>query len=247
MRIAAPIRFLLWSGICQLIGFAAGVFSGAFLQALPAQVLIHAMTALLLSRLLGLTLPWQALNLLLPFGVPLFQGISVPPWFFSMVVLTILLIYLPTFWTRVPFYPTSREMYEVVLRELPKGTPFNFLDLGSGFGSLLVFLARHCPGSHFTGVEISPLPFFVARLRSLLFAGRISINMQNFWNMELSEYDVIYAFLAPGPMPALWEKCRKEMKPGSTLLINSFRVPATPERVIQVNDRRKTVLYVHRM
>ena len=65
----------------------------------------------------------------------------------------------------------------------------------------------------------------------------------DFWKTDLSEFDVVYAFLSPVPMPALWEKARLEMRKGSLLVSNSFIVPnVKPKRVVEVGDRRKTRL-----
>ena len=49
-------------------------------------------------------------------------------------------------------------------------------------------------------------------------------------------------------MPALYEKARLEMTAGSLLIGNSFAVPDHPaDEVIDINDRRKTKLYLWRI
>jgi hypothetical protein len=68
----------------------------------------------------------------------------------------------------------------------------------------------------------------------------------DFWKTNLAEFDVVYAFLSPVPMPALWEKACLEMRKGSVLVSNSFVIPnVKAKRVIEVGDRRKTRLYVY--
>ncbi len=63
----------------------------------------------------------------------------------------------------------------------------------------------------------------------------------------MGDYDVVYAFLSPAPMPRLWEKAGIEMAPGAMLISNSFVVPdVAPVAVITVDDRRATRLYVYR-
>jgi hypothetical protein len=49
-------------------------------------------------------------------------------------------------------------------------------------------------------------------------------------------------------MLEVWEKARREMKPGSLLVSNSFGIPGVePDRVIEVKDWRRTRLLVFRI
>jgi len=68
------------------------------------------------------------------------------------------------------------------------------------------------------------------------------------WRTELSAYDVVYAFLSPVPMAALWEKAQREMRPGTLFISNSFAVPdVAAEQVIEVDDARQTRLFCYRL
>ena len=63
--------------------------------------------------------------------------------------------------------------------------------------------------------------------------------------LDFSDYDVVYAFLSPEPMPALYEKVRREMKPGTRFVSNSFSVAeAPPDDTVIVGDRRRTKLHI---
>jgi hypothetical protein len=67
------------------------------------------------------------------------------------------------------------------------------------------------------------------------------------WNIDLSEFDVVYAFLSPAPMERLFEKVRREMKPGSIFISNSFMVPGeSPTETVEISDRRQTKLLIWR-
>ena len=58
-------------------------------------------------------------------------------------------------------------------------------------------------------------------------------------------FDVVYAFLSPVPMPALWSKVCREMRPGSRFISHSFEVPGeTPQRTIPVAGREGARLLV---
>jgi SAM-dependent methyltransferase len=99
-----------------------------------------------------------------------------------------------------------------------------FLDLGAGIGSVLHPLARERPDGHFTGVENAPATWLIGRLRT---AGLANCDWRwgDIWRTDLAAYNVVYAFLSPAPMAALWEKVRQEMRPGSLFISNSFAVP----------------------
>ena len=202
--------------------------------------------AWLISYLLKLSRWWQILNLVVgPLSV-LYLSMGLPAWLLLVPIALGTLTYLPAFWTRVPYYPTSEPMYRAIAAELPQDKAFTFIDLGCGFSGLINYLSQRFPQSHFSGVEIGLLPFLVSRLRFMR-RKNVRILFKSFWNMPLTPYDVVYTFLAPGPMPKLWEKACQEMEPNSVLLVNSFQVPAKAERMIEVDDERKCCLYRYRI
>ena len=92
---------------------------------------------------------------------------------------------------------------------------------------------------------IAPLTWLVGLL---LGVGRPNIRWRwdDLWQADLGNYDVVYAFLSPAPMPRLWEKVQAEMKPGSLFISNSFPVPgATPDQVIEVDCTPPRPLYCY--
>lgn len=124
-----------------------------------------------------------------------------------------------------------------------------FADLGCGLGGPVLDLARRHPDGHFTGIESAPLPFALAWLR-LRFAGLANVKLLfgDYRSHGLGEYDVVYAFLSPVPMPDLFDKAKHEMKSGSLLISNTFDVPGHPaDETVEVADRRQTSLYLWRL
>ena len=77
---------------------------------------------------------------------------------------------------------------------------------------------------------------------------RGQILRQDIWAADISGEDIVYAFLSPEPMPALYEKAKREMKSGSLLVSNSFAVPdVSPDEIWELSDGRKTRLYLYEM
>jgi SAM-dependent methyltransferase len=234
----------------QFCGYAAGtMLVSAGVHAPGVAAAGHAAAALSIAALLRLPAPWLWVNALIPFGVFALNGAQVPSWAIGVPLAIALLLYIPTFWTRVPYYPTSEPMYEAVLAELPKGKAVRFLDLGSGSGKLLLWLAARRGECTFEGAEISPLAWILSSAR-VIFSRRanVRISYRSFWKMDFGAYDAVYAFLAPPPMAELWNKVKSELKPGAIFLVNSFEVPGVkPEKSVEVDDKKRSLLFVYRI
>lgn len=169
-----------------------------------------------------------------------------PAWYLAGFVL-LLLIYGSSFRTQVPLFLSNRDTARVVAELLPAGRPIGMVDLGSGTGRLLKILAEQRRESRFVGIESAPVPYLISRLAARALPN-CSMQRGDFWQATFGEFDVVYAFLSPVPMPRLWRKLKTEMRPGSVLIANSFPVPdSTPERVVDVGDRRGTRLYLYRI
>lgn len=202
------------------------------------------------GRALGLERWWSVFLMLLPLLFVQLLSLELgAAWYFALFA-TLLLVYGSTFSTRVPLYLAGPKVRAALLAVLPaqRATPgrLSFIDLGSGLGGVVLSLARARPDAEFLGVELAPLPALLGWCR-----GRLSglpnaqLRHESLWNVDISDADVVYAFLSPVPMPALWDKARREMKEGALLVSNSFVVPGVPaDRVIEIDDARGSRLHV---
>jgi hypothetical protein len=161
-----------------------------------------------------------------------------------------ILLYLPTFWSRVPYYPTHKKTYLAIEKILDNSKSFTFLDAGCGDGKLLCYLSKKFPTAKFCGLEISPLSFLIAYINSKFYgSSNLTIRLSSFWNYNYGNYDYVYVFLAPPPMPKIKEKALKEMKSGQTLIVNSFPIEHKATEIIDIPDYqqdRSGTLYVYR-
>lgn len=176
-------------------------------------------------------------------------SLSLSPTIFLIAFLVMLVVYWSTFRTQVPLYLSSNKVWGALEGKLPAGQPFDFIDLGSGLGGVLTHLAKIHPQGCFHGVESAPLPFIWSWLRIKLGGYRqCSVHWGSMWDKDLSQYDVVFAYLSPVPMEALWNKARKEMRPGSLFISNTFIVPDhQPQEIITVKDMHCSTLYLWRM
>jgi hypothetical protein len=238
-----PLLSLLFSMLCQAAGFSAGVLTPTVGGVPLLPLAAHCIVSAGLASLLRLSGPWVLLNVLLPVGAGVISLQLVPTWIIGIAAILTLLTYLPTFWTRVPFYPSRQSAIAALEELLPKDREFAFVDLGSGFGKVVLALAPRFPKGTFVGVELSPMPFALSWLRGLRYPN-VSFLMQSFWEHDLSEYDYTYAFLSPTPMARLWEKVSDELTEEQTFVTNSFMVSAEPDRVIELDDERQNALHI---
>lgn len=210
--------------------------------------LVQGLLAALLARYLGLSRWWCALSLLFVPALLMASGAALPSWMFLGGFVLLLLLNWNSFGERVPLYLTgarSRQQLAGVLKGLPP--QFRFVDLGCGPAGMLLSLARQFPQARFVGVETAPLSFAIAWLRALL-RPNCQVRYENLWRTDLSGFDVVYCFLSPAPMPALWAKACTQMTAGSVLVSNTFEVPGQPaDQQIELHDWRKSRLLLWRM
>lgn len=151
--------------------------------------------------------------------------------------------------TRVPLYLSNTPTVTALAPLLaPWGTQLRFLDIGSGIGSVILPLAHALPYGQFYGIEHAWLPYWCSRWRQWHAGNNVHFSHGDFWTLDCQHFNVVYAFLSPVPMAALWQKLQQELPNGACLISNSFVVPdVPPDLQVVVQDRRQTVLYVWRV
>jgi len=207
-------------------------------------VLLQAVLAVFLSRGLNLSPRWIFMQAALPFLVRALWGVPVPAWVYLLLFLGLVLVFGGGLFTRVPLYNASEDAWRQLEALVPATPGIRFVDLGCGLGGPVAHLARKRPDGEFVGVEASPLTCLLAWLRCLP-RRNAHIRLGSLWHTGLGPFDVAYAFLSPVPMPALWAKVRREMRPGTRFISHSFEVPdETPHRVVPVMGREGARLLV---
>jgi hypothetical protein len=205
--------------------------------------------AAVLSRVAGLARWWLFIQFAFAPALVLMLTLNIPPGFFLAAFLILLVVYWSTFRTQVPLYLSSNKVWQALETQLPAERPFTFIDLGSGIGGVLTHLALTHPRGSYHGVESAPFPFMWSWLR-IKYGGHrnCTVRWDSLWNCDLSQYDVVFAYLSPVPMDALWNKAKQEMHPGSLFISNTFNVGGhPPQESITVDDLHHSTLYIWRM
>ncbi len=94
-------------------------------------------------------------------------------------------------------------------------------ELGSGWGSLVVALARAFPEADIRGIEISPLPYWVSRMRTRNMPN-VSLRRGNFYDSDLSDAQAVTCYLMIKPMPKLASFLDRTLMPGTPVVSLSF-------------------------
>jgi SAM-dependent methyltransferase len=230
--------------MAQLLGWGA-VWLLGWLGLLPAGLwplaFLQGCAAALAASLMRSARWWLPIHCVFTPLILAASSLDWPPWVWLAAFAALVLVYWSSFRTQVPLFLTNRQTAAVLAGLLPSG-PVSVLDLGCGIGSLLVALARLRPDARLTGIETAPVPFVLSCLRR---QPSITVLRGDFFAHSWAEYALVYAFLSPVPMAAVWEKARREMKAGSLLVSNSFGIPGRePDRILEVADRRGTRLLV---
>ncbi|MDO8988954.1 MAG: class I SAM-dependent methyltransferase [Sideroxyarcus sp.] len=250
-RLPPPVLALL----LQITAVAVAAFAqyvaaraGHALSLLSFAFLCGAIAALL-SHLLKMDTWWLPIQFVFVPALVATLSLSLSPTVFLVAFLIMLAVYWSTFRTQVPLYLSSNKVWQALETRLPAGQPFAFVDLGSGIGGVLTHLAQTHPLGRYHGVESAPLPFLWSWLR-IKFGrhAQCTVRWGSLWDCDLSQYDVVFAYLSPVPMEALWNKARQEMRPGTLFISNTFAVPEhPPQESIAVEDLHNSTLYLWRM
>ncbi len=217
----------------------AGYFPWALLQGIIAAAIGHR---------LGMAIWWLPIHAVFAPALVAALAFALPPLWYFGVALVLALVYGKTYQTQVPLYPSSRAATHAIASLLPRQHGFSFLDLGSGCGGLLHQLGKARPDGNYHGIEAAPLPFLLGKCRGFFMPTGCRLGWGDFWQRDFAPYDVVYAYLSPVPMAALWRKAQAEMRPGSIFISNSFAVPGvTPERSLELDDFEGSTLHVWRL
>jgi hypothetical protein len=217
------------------------------LGTLGAALLTGALAAVF-ARVARLDRWWLPMQFAFAPALWLVSGLAVPRWVWLVLVVLFVLTYWSTFRSQVPLYLSSTAVRQAVVRWLPAGA-FRMMDVGSGVGGVLIDLSRVRRDGTFDGIETAPVPWAISRARIALGGHRnCSARWGSFWDCDLAPYDVVFAYLSPVPMAALWEKVQREMRPGSAFISNTFPVSGRPPTdTMVVDDVHQSTLYLWRM
>ena len=237
---------LLACGSTILLGFIAPFYIH-FDFSIGVAAVLQGLLAAALTLWRGLARWWIAIQLLFPLTLLTVLALHLPPWIFLLGFIFLLTLYWSTFRTQVPFYPSRPAVWNAVAALLPEqgagGRMVQVVDIGSGLGGLVLSLAARRRGDGFLGVELAPMPWLISRMRAAVTRSTARFTRTDYEHLDLGDFDVVFAYLSPAAMPALWQKAQREMRTGSLLLSYEFTIPGHAPDMIVLPDPQGPELY----
>ena len=119
--------------------------------------------------------------------------------------------------------PTSMRATKALIETIKKYKPGAkiFYDIGCGRGTLSLRVKKELPSLEIRAVDNSVIRIFFARLKSKIFRRNIDFNTRDIFNTDLSDADVVFAYLWYDLLPPLEKKLQKELKTGSVVITNT--------------------------
>ncbi len=147
----------------------------------------------------------------------------------NLLILLVLLAYIVSLVLNFfsPFYSTPKKVLSNVIKNFKLSKNQKFADLGCGDGRVVFGTYRmyRCTS---VGYEISPVLLMFVKLSKLIcapFNKKIRFIEEDFFKVDLSQYDVIYCCLPEDVLEVLAKKFNKELKKGSRVYSYKNELP----------------------
>lgn len=136
-----------------------------------------------------------------------------------MLILVVMLLFFGAYF-EVCWLPTRRRDYDRIAKLADLRSDMIFYDLGSGTGDMLFYLSKKFK-INCVGIEISPILYLYSKIKSLFYK-KVRIKYGNFFYNDLSDGDVIFAFLHPKSNERLRKKFLNNLKQDSKVILASW-------------------------
>ena len=145
--------------------------------------------------------------------------------------------------------PSSKKAYNAIVKLVNIETTCPIIDLGSGWGSFVIRMARENPKRQVVGYELSLLPWLTSVLRKkVLGLHNLTLYRKNFYNVTLPEGSVVICYLYPEAMEKIRNKLLLEQPKIKLLISNNFAVPSWKSyKIIRLDDFYNSPIYLYKM
>jgi len=165
-----------------------------------------------------------------------------------VIILGFLAFVMISFRNLVPFVPTPRKIVREMIDLADIKDKERIGDLGSGSGRIIFAVAKAHKKNLVIGVETSwtlrTISKFFLFFRFFI-KRRVQIINQDFFNLDLQQFDVIFCFLTPEALRILAPKFQF-LKPGSRLISYMFPLEESSnfkEDIAEVTSKDTIYLY----
>jgi len=144
----------------------------------------------------------------------------------AVSIMGIYLLVSSSFQKYAPPVRSSGKLKNAVLEDVAKQLQIasvgqQVVDLGSGWGTLLIPLAKRFPEHKFVGIERAFTPFYVSLFRARKLPN-LTFVRKDFFEYDLRKTDIVMMFLIGFMMPKVTKKCLKELPKGAKVYASRF-------------------------
>ena len=145
--------------------------------------------------------------------------------------------------------PSTRKARQAILQATEGAPDGPIIELGSGWGTLALALAKKYPDRQIIGYEISLIPWlFSLLLKRLKRIDNLTLQRGNFLSTELPPAKLLVCYLYPKGMMKLAGKLKRERPRAEMLISNTFALPGTePLQVLRLQDLYRSPVYVYKL
>lgn len=130
--------------------------------------------------------------------------------------------------TYVPFIPIDKRGLDHVFSQIKLSENSKIIDIGSGWGTVLFYLAKSNSKLLITGIELNPLLTLFSKIRKFMGGSKyknINIITGDASSLEYSEFETVFLFMLPGfVQKVIIGKLEKELKKGAVIISYVFPV-----------------------
>jgi hypothetical protein len=149
--------------------------------------------------------------------------------------------------TGIPPSPSSGKAVRVMTKAIENSGTGPIVDLGSGWGSLVIAFAKKYPQRQVIGYELSLVPWLFSYIRKYVSQlNNLTLYREDFLNADLSHASVLTCYLFPLGMVSLKEKLERDRITDVLIVSSTFALPTSePTRVVRVKDIYRTPVYLY--
>ena len=146
-----------------------------------------------------------------------------------------------------PLVSTPKKIIKEALRKISPKKGDIFIDLGSGYGSVVKTAVKEYEVEGW-GVEINPLLVWWSRFSAYL-AGlkKIKFKKENFFKTDLSKADIVFVYLLPKYLSKMADKIKKECRPGTWIISQRFLINDLKKCLVKQIDRKHNSTYFYKI
>ena len=143
--------------------------------------------------------------------------------------------------------PSSGLAYKAIIGWLDNSSLNTIIDLGSGWGNVVIRLATHYPNRQIIGYELSFLPWLTSLiLKKSLGLSNLTLHRKNFYQAKFPTDSVLICYLFPQAMQQINDKLRREKSSINMLISNNFALPSwQADETVRINDFYRSYIYCY--